>query len=359
MRINPFASQLNSRQNTIYVMKTALILAIVISANALAQVYPFLASPFKGEYSLLATFDHEYPIYSGGRGSILTYWGEQIRLAYDGHKGYDWALPKGTAVYAAADGIVTFAGQSKPGICPSENRRIAGGIALQIKHSITNTNFMTTYLHLERVLVNTGSKVRKGQLIAYSGQTGTCVGPHLHFELDKQVAGHWLSVDPYGWQADFNDPWQLHPEGTASSYLWLSKQAPKLFRESNYHIDQYNIPIVVTKIRSIGVLDNYYPNNEFFEIEIPSKYRKSYVDLSGYSISNDRGEVFKFTDGYRLEQNQNIRIYSGYGQNTANELYWQSSHELWGNSGFCLTIRDNFHQVIGTYRHKMPKSACR
>lgn len=339
-------------------MKRSLVITLLIISFAQSQ--QFLASPFIGDYSLLATFDHEYPIYNpNSQATILTYWGEQIKLAYDGHKGYDWALPKGTAVYAAADGIVTFAGRTRTSICPSENRRIAGGVLIEIEHSINNTEYLTSYLHLERVLVNEGTRVSSGQIIGYSGQTGTCVSPHLHFELDRLVAGHWISVDPYGWQASFNDPWQLHPDGTASSYMWKPEQAPELFRESNYHINQYNIPVVVKTIRSIGVLDSFYPNNEFFEIEIPSKYRRNYVDLTGYSISNNWSEVFKFNDGARVISGQIIRIYSGYGQNTTNTLYWQSPKELWGNNGFCLTIRDNYHHIIGTYRHKMPKSACR
>ena len=335
------------------------LIIILMFSNTNAQITAFLSSPFEGEYSLLATFDHEYPIYSNSQGTILTYWGERIILAYDGHKGYDWALPKGSPVYAAADGIVTFAGQTEASICPSQNRRIAGGVLIEIEHTIGNSEFLTSYLHLERVLVNQGAGVSAGQIIAYSGQTGTCVGPHLHFELDKLVKGRWISVDPYGWQASFSDPWQLHPEGTASSYLWKQGRAPELFRESEYNINQNNIPVVVKKIRSIGVFDNLYPNNEFFEIEIPSRYRRNYVNLTGYSISNNFGEVFSFADGIRLEPNQTIRIYSGYGQNTTNTLYWQSPKELWGNSGFCLTIRDNYQHIIGTYRHKMPKSACR
>ncbi len=340
-------------------MKSFFILILILSSSGFAQIYPFLASPFKGDYSLLATFDHEYPIYNpDSQGTILTYWGEQIMLAYDGHKGYDWALPTGTAIYAAATGIVTFAGSTEATICPSENRRIAGGVLIEIEHNINNTEYLTSYLHLERVLVTEGARVSKGQIIGYSGQTGTCVGPHLHFETDKLVSGRWIAVDPYGWQASFNDPWQLHPEGTASSNLWQQDQAPKLYRESNYHINQYNIPIVVKKIRSIGVFDNLYPNNEFFEIEIPSKYRRSFVDLTGYSISNNFGALFSFKDEARLEPNQTLRIYSGYGNNNGNTLYWNSPKELWGNSGFCLTIRDNFQQVIGTYRHKMPKTAC-
>lgn len=333
---------------------------LLFSTLAFSQTNTFLTKPFVGEYSLLAIFDHEYPIYNAAnKGDILSFWGEHIKLAYDGHKGYDWDMPIGTAIYAAADGLVIFAGAKPATICPSENRRIRGGNQIEIEHNIGTDTYISSYLHLDRVLVTQGSTVSTGQLIGYSGQSGTCVGPHLHFELDKVLLGNRIALDPYGWQASFKDPWQAHPKGTASSYLWKPGQAPELFRESNYHVNQSNIPIVVVKIRSIGVFDDLYPNNEFVDIAIPTKYNKPFVDLSGYSISNNYGRVFKFDDGFGLEPNHSLRIYSGRGNNTPDTLFWNSKHEIWGNSGFCLTIRDNYQHIIGTYRHKMPKAYCR
>ncbi|HEV2875532.1 MAG TPA: peptidoglycan DD-metalloendopeptidase family protein [Thermoleophilaceae bacterium] len=84
------------------------------------------------------------------------------------HDGVDIAAPTGTAVRAAACGSVTVAG-SQSGY---------GNIVC-----ITHTNaFSTCYAHLSRFAVSQGARVQQGQVIGYVGCTGSCTGPHLHFE---------------------------------------------------------------------------------------------------------------------------------------------------------------------------------
>jgi len=85
------------------------------------------------------------------------------------HSGVDLGAKIGTPVMAAADGIVTAA-------------QYAGryGKAIVIDHG----NGMTTlYAHLSGFEVIPGQEVRRGQLIAHSGNTGRVSGPHLHFEV--------------------------------------------------------------------------------------------------------------------------------------------------------------------------------
>ncbi len=128
-------------------------------------------------------------------------------LNYDGHPGYDYNVPVGTAVHAAADGTVLHAGPdaADPG----------AGIYIRVQHD--SAGYWTQYLHLSRVhpSVTQNPAVTRGQLIGYSGNTGATTGPHLHFEVKKNAQGVWTSVDPYGWTGSLPDPYVL-----ANVSLW-------------------------------------------------------------------------------------------------------------------------------------------
>ncbi len=87
------------------------------------------------------------------------------------HTGIDLAATTGTSVYATADGVVDLADSGWNG---------GYGKLVKITHSF---GFKTYYAHLDEVLVESGSFVKKGQLIAKSGNTGISTGPHLHYEV--------------------------------------------------------------------------------------------------------------------------------------------------------------------------------
>jgi murein DD-endopeptidase MepM/ murein hydrolase activator NlpD len=94
---------------------------------------------------------------------VLHYW----RL----HAGMDFAVACGTPVHAAAAGSVVSAGS-------------AGGYGnrIVVNHGLVRgVSLSTTYNHLSRILAH-GGHVRRGELIGYSGTTGTSTGCHLHFE---------------------------------------------------------------------------------------------------------------------------------------------------------------------------------
>ena len=96
------------------------------------------------------------------------------------HDGIDIAAPTGTAIRAAACGSVTLAGQQS-------------GYGNMV--CITHTNeFSTCYAHMSRFAVSQGARVQQGQVIGYVGCTGSCTGPHLHFET--RVNGQ--AQDPRG-----------------------------------------------------------------------------------------------------------------------------------------------------------------
>lgn len=95
-----------------------------------------------------------------------------------GHKGIDLAAPRGTPVYATADGVVTKAKWFS-----------SYGLYISIDHS---ADLETRYAHLSKLAVDAGEFVKKGDLIGYVGSTGRSTGPHLHYEV--RIDG--VAVDP-------------------------------------------------------------------------------------------------------------------------------------------------------------------
>lgn len=96
--------------------------------------------------------------------------------ATSNHKGVDWAVPTGTAVYASCGGTVIKAGWGG-----------GYGYVVCIRHEDGRE---TRYAHLSKILVSSGQKVSQGEKIALSGSTGASTGPHVHFEIlinGKQV----------------------------------------------------------------------------------------------------------------------------------------------------------------------------
>ncbi len=85
------------------------------------------------------------------------------------HSGLDIATPIGTRVHAVAEGIVTYAGE-----------RSGYGKVVEIDHG---NGYMTRFAHNSKLLVHVGERVRVGQVISLSGDTGRSTGPHLHFEV--------------------------------------------------------------------------------------------------------------------------------------------------------------------------------
>src|ERR671914_303270 len=104
------------------------------------------------------------------------------------HDGIDIAAPTGTAIHAAACGSVTVAGQQS-------------GYGNTV--CITHTNaFSTCYAHMSRFAVSQGARVQQGQVIGYVGCTGSCTGPHVHYET--RVNGQ--AQDPRGFMSGASMP---------------------------------------------------------------------------------------------------------------------------------------------------------
>ncbi|NOX17245.1 MAG: M23 family metallopeptidase [Chlorobi bacterium] len=86
------------------------------------------------------------------------------------HDGFDIAAPKGTPVYAMADGVVILAGK---------NFYYNGNFIL-IDHGLSLSSI---YLHLNKMFVKNGDRVKKGEKIGEIGTTGRSTGPHLHWSV--------------------------------------------------------------------------------------------------------------------------------------------------------------------------------
>lgn len=100
------------------------------------------------------------------------------------HKGVDLRTKMNTPVRAVADGVVSFAGFHK--------KKGGFGRLVAIRH---NFAFSTSYGHLNKLLVKTGEFVKKGQIVALTGNSGVSNGPHLHFEI--RYIGNSLDPEPF------------------------------------------------------------------------------------------------------------------------------------------------------------------
>lgn len=124
----------------------------------------------------------EPPVMRGGfawpaRGRIVARFGPLGKGQHN--DGINIEVPRGAPVRAAADGVVAYAGNELRGF----------GNLLLIKHS---GGWMSAYGHNDDLLVRRGDKVKRGQVIAKAGATGSVRSPQLHFELRKNAD----AVDP-------------------------------------------------------------------------------------------------------------------------------------------------------------------
>lgn len=118
-----------------------------------------------------------------------------------GRYAVDIAMPEGTPVVAARDGVVVSTRNDQAGAAPNP-----GGNHVRILH---DDGTMGVYLHLQRgsVQVAPGQRVYAGAQIARSGNTGHSTGPHLHFVVQRNVG---LAVESIPFQ--FAQPLADRPE---------------------------------------------------------------------------------------------------------------------------------------------------
>lgn len=104
------------------------------------------------------------------RGRVVTGYGAKTNGK--ANDGINVAVPEGTPVKAAEDGVVAYSGNELKGY---------GNLVL-VRHS---NGYVTAYAHASELMVKRGETIKRGQIIAKSGQSGEVTSPQLHFEIRK------------------------------------------------------------------------------------------------------------------------------------------------------------------------------
>ncbi|MFI3285804.1 MAG: M23 family metallopeptidase [Rikenellaceae bacterium] len=94
------------------------------------------------------------------------------------HQGVDYTIPEGTRIFATADGVVK-----------SITANSTSGKVITIDHG---NGYITSYKHISATKAGLGTKVKRGDIIALSGNTGLSITPHLHYE----VSYNGMRIDP-------------------------------------------------------------------------------------------------------------------------------------------------------------------
>lgn len=102
------------------------------------------------------------------RGRVIAAYG--AKTSGKQNDGINVAVPEGTPVKAAEDGVVTYSGNELKGY---------GNLVL-VRHS---NGYVTAYAHASELMVKRGETIKRGQIIAKAGQTGEVASPQLHFEI--------------------------------------------------------------------------------------------------------------------------------------------------------------------------------
>jgi len=130
----------------------------------------------------LAALPSRWPV----RGGVNSEFGNRLSpwtRVTEFHSGLDINARPRTPVRAPAGGTVTFAGTQEQ-----------YGITITLDHG---QDVRSIYGHLAQVAVKQGERVQRGQVIAYTGNTGRSSGPHLHYEI--LVKGHSVNPRAYLW----------------------------------------------------------------------------------------------------------------------------------------------------------------
>ncbi|MEA5463383.1 peptidoglycan DD-metalloendopeptidase family protein [Leptothoe sp. PORK10 BA2] len=136
-----------------------------------ASIKPALEQTLAAEEAEVAAYPDGLPV--GGPLDISSEFGIRRNpfggYAYETHEGTDFAGPYGSPIFATADGLV-------------DRAEYYGGYgnSVTIKHGY---GYETLYAHMSKLAVESGVKVKRGDVIGYLGNTGRSSGPHLHYGI--------------------------------------------------------------------------------------------------------------------------------------------------------------------------------
>jgi murein DD-endopeptidase MepM/ murein hydrolase activator NlpD len=128
----------------------------------------------KNKFKLLAAIPAIMPIAIKDFNRISSGYGWRVHPLYKTrifHDGMDFTGKVGTPLYATGDAVVKKAGKLR-----------GYGKTVVLDHGY---GYTTLYAHLNNYNVKRGQKVKRGEVIAFLGNTGKSTGPHLHYEIRK------------------------------------------------------------------------------------------------------------------------------------------------------------------------------
>jgi murein DD-endopeptidase MepM/ murein hydrolase activator NlpD len=188
-------------------------LAVLLVANQQRLDSSAAALPQLGTNSVDAKTPLIWPL----AGEVTQEFGANPDNGYNGpagHSGIDVAGPYGTAIYAAADGVVIFAGtEYAAGVI------VGYGHLVVIQHA---SDVATLYGHLDHSVVQAGQFVHQGQLIAFEGSSGASTGPHCHFEVRMKGT----QVNPRPFLPIPDNPTQVAPPGDLVTAVAQQSSSP-------------------------------------------------------------------------------------------------------------------------------------
>ena len=100
------------------------------------------------------------------------------------HDGIDFSVPVGTPVYAMASGSCHMAGWENP-----NNDKQGFGLRIMQEANIEGKSLYLWYGHLSKYEIKPIEQIKEGQIIGYSGNTGSSTGPHLHVQAREKNTG--------------------------------------------------------------------------------------------------------------------------------------------------------------------------
>ena len=125
--------------------------------------------------SIQPVINHQLTLLTAGYGMLM----HPFYRTLQSHQGVDYSIPEGESVFATADGVVKEV----------LGKTSTSGITVVIDHG---NGYTTSYSHLQKAKVKRRQKVRRGDIIALSGNSGLSISPHLHYEVRYEG----VRVDP-------------------------------------------------------------------------------------------------------------------------------------------------------------------
>lgn len=314
-----------------------------------------LSPPFEGDAPARNLFDHGAPGESVGVGAQLSFWGGTV-YGTPQHGGYDWELPYGHRVLAAAEGVVLRAGVGRSFWCPLLDRWVSDQVGVRMAHVGANgERFETSYQHLSQVSVAVGDTVKPGAVIGAAGNSGCSTGPHLHFGVFEVMGEGKRAVDPYGWQGPGADPRLSNPEGWPSRWLWHDGVAPRIYQERRRpgNVEEADASaVVIAAVRYAGFRDDLHPSNEVVELRLDYRFSDGpTVDLSGWTVGLRRGRSTTLPPGSVVAEDRPFRLRSGPGRSDPRTAWTGRGGAVWPDEGGLVVLSDPSGDVVDELRY--------